>query len=220
MSDLLFSYYCTFITFFILSSSDFLMSWIWKFERYDSAKYFMNHFLANMYIVYLTYNDVIYILQDPINGIKSADNCLYTLSIIEGIHFYHTIIYIQKLTWIDWLHHLATFYLVALAKAYHNGLIYNFGNFFLCGLPGGIDYLLLFLVKMGYIHKLTEKYINTILNAWIRNPGILFYCCILLTHTELLQGHHFIFHCIALCFWNAIFFNNRVLINYGASKIA
>ena len=41
------------------------------------------------------------------------------------------------------------------------------------GLPGGIDYLLLILVKIGKIKSIEEKRINTYLNNYIRAPGIL-----------------------------------------------
>ena len=37
-----------------------------------------------------------------------------------------------------------------------------------CGLPGGIDYGLLALVKFGVIEKLTEKKINRLLNLVVR----------------------------------------------------
>ena len=43
--------------------------------------------------------------------------------------------------------------------------------FFNTGLPGGIDYLLLVLVKNNKIKGLTEKKINSYLNTYIRMPG-------------------------------------------------
>eukprot|EP01104_Vermistella_antarctica_P020410 TRINITY_DN8714_c0_g1_i1.p1 TRINITY_DN8714_c0_g1~~TRINITY_DN8714_c0_g1_i1.p1 ORF type:complete len:113 (+),score=19.56 TRINITY_DN8714_c0_g1_i1:177-515(+) len=42
----------------------------------------------------------------------------------------------------------------------------------MCGLPGGIDYFLLVLVKHGLIDKMTEKDINRFLNLLIRWPGM------------------------------------------------
>ena len=172
-----------------------------------------------MVICYLTFGDVIKTLEDPISAIQSPENCHTVVSIVEGIHIYHILLYFKKLTMVDWIHHGATFYMTILCKMYHNGIIYHFVSFFMCGLPGGIDYMMLFMVKIGLMRPLTEKYINTILNAWIRNPGILFYVAIMLTHKSMLQGHHFTFHCLGLCFWNAIFFNNRVLINYSAENV-
>ena len=46
------------------------------------------------------------------------------------------------------------------------GPVANFTNFFVCGVPGGLDYLMLALVKHGKILPLTEKYYNNILNVW------------------------------------------------------
>tara|TARA_B100000900_G_C20474086_1_gene672630 strand:+ start:87 stop:407 length:321 start_codon:yes stop_codon:yes gene_type:complete len=43
--------------------------------------------------------------------------------------------------------------------------------FFSSGLPGGIDYLLLTLVKNNKINRLTEKNINSYLNVYIRMSG-------------------------------------------------
>merc|ERR1711916_331415 len=40
----------------------------------------------------------------------------------------------------------------------------------MCGLPGGIDYFLLALVKLKLIASLTEKRINVLLNLVIRWP--------------------------------------------------
>jgi len=47
----------------------------------------------------------------------------------------------------------------------------GFSLFFTTGLPGGIDYFLLFLVRNGYLNKYAEKDINVFLNVWIRSPG-------------------------------------------------
>ena len=43
--------------------------------------------------------------------------------------------------------------------------------FFTTGLPGGVDYALLFGVRNGWIGRMTEKKINRALNVWIRSPG-------------------------------------------------
>lgn len=52
------------------------------------------------------------------------------------------------------------------------GPIANLYFFFICGLPGAIDYFLLGLVKIERINRLTEKRINNALNLWLRGPGL------------------------------------------------
>ena len=49
--------------------------------------------------------------------------------------------------------------------------IISFALFFLSGLPGAIDYMLLYLVKTNKINSISEKKIYTFLSAYIRAPG-------------------------------------------------
>ena len=39
------------------------------------------------------------------------------------------------------------------------------------GFPGGLDYFMLGLTKMGVMDRLQEKSVNASVNAWIRGPG-------------------------------------------------
>ena len=52
------------------------------------------------------------------------------------------------------------------------GPIANAYFFFICGLPGCIDYFLLALVRCGAIDRMVEKNVNTVLNVWLRGPGL------------------------------------------------
>eukprot|EP00039_Didymoeca_costata_P013490 m.205851 g.205851 ORF g.205851 m.205851 type:complete len:143 (+) comp15791_c0_seq13:556-984(+) len=58
------------------------------------------------------------------------------------------------------------------------GVANNFGCFFLSGLPGGLDYVLLVLVKEGYITKMDEKRWNSRINTWLRGPSMSVYAFI------------------------------------------
>jgi len=50
-------------------------------------------------------------------------------------------------------------------------IISSLALFFLTGLPGAIDYLLLYLVKSNIIKSITEKKIYTYISFLIRSPG-------------------------------------------------
>jgi len=52
-------------------------------------------------------------------------------------------------------------------------------TFFICGLPGGLDYLMLAGVKHKYISKIIEKRYNKLLNVWVRGPGCIASACII-----------------------------------------
>ena len=53
----------------------------------------------------------------------------------------------------------------------------NYNHFFMCGVPGGVDYLLLFLVKHSWMTPLEEKRIATVINVWFRAPWLVSVAC-------------------------------------------
>ena len=57
---------------------------------------------------------------------------------------------------------------------YHQGLkIQSVTAFFCSGLPGMIDYFLLYLVKLDLLDKKIEKDVYLFLTTYIRSPGCL-----------------------------------------------
>ena len=92
----------------------------------------------------------------------------------------------------------------------------SLSNFVMCGLPGGIDYLLLFLVKYSCIEKITEKYINRWLNLLIRMPiqMLSFYMVIINYYHGNLEWNYFIFLATFLHTVNSIYYCNKVVGNY------
>lgn len=80
----------------------------------------------------------------------------------------------RRLTSADYFHHLLFIPTIGIpGQLFQWGALGNFQAFFISGLPGGIDYFLLGLHKLGLIDALTEKRTNANLNTWIRVPGVL-----------------------------------------------
>ena len=124
----------------------------------------------------LTFSDFLNVLLNPLNAFNGSRISLPLMSTIS-LHVFHIITCFNNLSIIDWMHHVISCLFVGLlGEFYVNGPIINYFLFFLCGLPGGIDYYLLTLNKYGLINRLTEKRINVNLNMWIRLPGVLFGC--------------------------------------------
>ena len=91
---------------------------------------------------------------------------------VMAIHVYHVIGF--KLTKDDIIHHGVSVGVVGtMVFMFRLGKVLNAMNFFVCGLPGGLDYALLAAVKAGLISKMTEKRINLWLQMAIRWPGML-----------------------------------------------
>ena len=88
-----------------------------------------------------------------------------------AIHTYHTVAF-HNLTTDDWVHHIMFAGLIVyLGLTVNGGPGTNVICFVICGLPGGIDYLMLTAVKHGLMEGGTEKRINARVNVWLRAPG-------------------------------------------------
>lgn len=187
----------------------------------EKARWYLIHALVNTVVVILVAPDVVALLQDPLSGLDGK----YTdapLAATVGLHIFHCATQSSRLTSIDWAHHLVSNMLVsALVFPFRWGPLVSWGTLFVCGLPGGVDYYLLFLVKVNAVSKQSEKDCNRFLNVWIRAPGILAfppiaYCCWasgryhapgwLLVVQSLLNG------------FNALYFADRVVANAAVSR--
>lgn len=137
-----------------------------------STRYNLLHALLNTYVVVSVVPDCYFVLANPLEAM-SAPYSDVPLATTIGLHLFHCVSQYKSLTTVDWAHHLVSNMLVSfLCFPYDYGPLMQWGLLFICGLPGGIDYYLLTLVKLGTIAPSTEKRINRLLNTWIRAPGI------------------------------------------------
>jgi len=148
-------------------------------SRSHIARWYFLHAGTNAIVTILALPDIYYTLADPGNAISvkyckslpfPACSDLPTVFIV-GLHLYHMLFF--KLTSDDLFHHLLFVPIICFAHfAYPFGAAANILCFFISGFPGGIDYLLLGLVKNGVIHPIREKRLNCSINTWLRAPGI------------------------------------------------
>lgn len=92
----------------------------------------------------------------------------------------------------------------------------NYCLFFLNGLPGGIDYYMMYLVEGNKLDKISEKHYNAYLNTWIRAPGILYGA--FYSYQQHLCGNLCLLHAIPVVMiltWNAQYYSSLVSWSYG-----
>ena len=125
----------------------------------EKARYFCLHVILNGWVCYKVLDDTLYLLKNPNSALDldySKDGVL-TTSVIAAFHIYH-ILFFTKLSNDDYIHHLISSILVGtIGVLLPFGRLSSLSNFTLCGLPGGIDYILLILLKYNIINKITEK---------------------------------------------------------------
>jgi hypothetical protein len=180
-------------------------------------RWFFLHFLVNMVIVLLSFSDVVSLITNPIN--ISEKSSYWPKNITLTLHLYHILMF-RDLKLIDWIHHIVMCSGIFFIYDNPGGEITNFILFFINGLPGGIDYLLLTLVKMNKLHTLYQKMINNYINNWIRVPGILYgaTCIYINWHLANIPTNlPVMFFIMFILYGNALYFGNRVAINYGES---
>ena len=192
-----------------------------KFNKIE-GRYYFNHVLCNSIVVYNTFSSMLMsyysfdINQTQIESLYNAKIIIYSL------HLYHVLWYFKNLRRDDWLHHILMIGLVLpLTEIVPQNNIISHGIFYTTGLPGLIDYSLLFFNRNNIITRYFEKRVNTFLNLWIRAPGCIMnsnmsIIAMLNNYNELnnyqLYGGIII---AGLVYWNGIYFMAQVLTDYN-----
>jgi hypothetical protein len=190
------------------------------------GRYYFNHMVCNSIVVYNTFNSML--LSYDTSNIITQDqlSSLYTAKIIiYSLHLYHSLWYYRNLRRDDWTHHILMIGIVLpLSDIVPQSHIISHGLFYTTGLPGLIDYTLLFFNRNNLIHRYIEKRVNTFLNLWIRAPGCIMNTCMSimaiitnynqLTNTQIYGG----IIMISLIYWNGIYFMGQVVTDYANHK--
>lgn len=186
------------------------------------GSYYLIHAMCNTYIIYHTIGDVYATYYDFKNFYLYPMN-LRAAMITFALHIYHIIWYFKRLRFDDWIHHILSVGIaLPLSLATHAGTLLGHSLFYLTGLPGAIDYFLLFLNRNGIVNKLVEKKINSILNLWLRCPGCIAHSTLTLVGFNMLDESQLAPYSknvsiitAMIVFWNGIYFMNQVVVNYA-----
>jgi hypothetical protein len=194
-------------------------------KKYE-GKYYLIHGVNNALIVYLTFGDIVSTFSD-FNNILTTNVSTLPSIITYSLHAYHIAVYYKKFTFDDWLHHMLMGAALTAAHQLDSGRrLINYSLFFTTGLPGMIDYFLLFLVKNNKMESIDEKKINNYINLWLRSPGCISHATITflvyIIHKEtLLAGRLYQLGYLftsSMTYWNGIYFMNKVVISYNKHK--
>ena len=153
----------------------------WSYHT--QARYFALHGLWNIIISILIIPDLYVVITDPLHAVSSGSGFNKWPAIMGiSLHIWHCVAY-TGLTSDDYFHHIVfAGGLSVITLLWDWGYSTNFLIFFICGLPGGLDYIMLALVKHNYLAKITEKRINKFLNVWMRGPGCIASACLIWTN--------------------------------------
>lgn len=177
--------------------------------------YYAVHVLHNAMIVALTAGDVWACFYD-IGSVLYRPISWPAIYLCYGLHAYHIYEYWRSFHADDWLHHaLMIGVALPLGSSVRSGALMGLSLFFMTGLPGGINYALLFAERNGWVSRATEKAVNVPVHQWLRGPGCVASAALTwaltMSNIHATQWDRFAAAVIAtLTFWNGIYFTNQV----------
>lgn len=137
----------------------------------QNIRWFFIHSISNVIITVYSVPDLIFCIKNmnQINNFTWTQYSYNSFYFSILTHIYHILFF--DLTRGDKLHHFLMVLIAGSIEFYRKSIISSAALFFLSGLPGAIDYFLLFLVKLDILSKKKEKIIYLYLSAFIRSPG-------------------------------------------------
>jgi hypothetical protein len=160
--------------------------------------------------------DMLHVLTDPLKIVGSE--ITWPCAFVMALHVHHCIFY--SLNKLDIIHHGVMCGIMLIPMMACNAIFIEYCNyclFFVCGLPGCIDYAFMTFVAEGILQSQTEKYINTLLNMWLRAPGLMY--AVFILYIRWLQNDihsYYALPVMAALFWNAQYFSKVVAMSAGA----
>ncbi len=158
---------------------------------------------------------------------EAPDLGTWDAALIGSVHLYHLLAF--DMDYDDWFHHLlfVPFNQAAMVLPERWGYArwgpcIRMQHFFVCGLPGGLDYVGLALRRLGLLDTERQKRLQCRLNLCLRCPGLLMTISILLL--EALRTQQPALLCVlvlidaALIGFNSLYYTARVIRSYARLK--
>tara|TARA_B100000212_G_C27252200_1_gene480725 strand:- start:119 stop:832 length:714 start_codon:yes stop_codon:yes gene_type:complete len=152
----------------------------------ESERWFFIHIINNIFVIYTTYNELVICTHNiyTCDTIDMMDITKRALTMAKVTHLYH-LAFFKKISYETLLHHIVMCIICGpIVYLFNNTSISASLMFFLSGLPGFLDYINLYLVKLGYISPKSQKLMYLFISLCIRCPGILFFSILQLLYNN------------------------------------
>lgn len=178
---------------------------------HHNRRWFFIHAYINGLVTYCNWSDTVLALTQPTKYplLPMSPDSFTATNIAIAAHIYHMVVFYDQLKPDEWFHHLVMMTFNGVSVYVLGIKAQSASAFFLCGLPGLIDYSMLWGVKMNWIPKSWEKWTYLYVTTFIRSPGAVMvtYACLL--QFSQLQTNWMILYCALLTglnFWNGQYY--------------
>ena len=194
-----------------------LMNYLYIRQPYifprSSLQWFQLHCISNMIITIQCWREFTNILfnQDFIL-IETANHDALKLAI--SLHIYHILFW--RVSQIDVVHHISSVFICGPLMLYINTQLVSWLLIIATGIPGGIDYFLLVLVKLNRLPQKDEKQANALLNTYFRGPfGVLgsYFCYRYILEARYISQQAVAVIIMITSYWNANYFTKLAVEN-------
>ncbi len=184
-----------------------------------NARWFFVHAVTNLGICLLGYEDLRYCLTNPSDCAMStwtrSSRLTFQLAVIS--HLYHILMFFSSLKKDEWIHHIVMLFGAGPITVMRPSRVTTVGLFFMTGLPGFFDYVLLWLVKLNKLNPMTEKKLYIWISTWLRSPGCALAC--FLSVPALLVAPRdekiLLLAQALLTIWNGQYYMMKTCVDYG-----
>jgi hypothetical protein len=195
--------------------------------HHTKARWFCTHGAVNLFITLVCVDDVLTTLRSPSESVTGEQYTLWPALLTFTLHLCHMTApwYARHLDVQDVFHHIAFAGCLGYASlrwAWGPGS--NLSFFLICGLPGGVDYLLLCAVKEGWLRPIVEKRVNRWINVWVRAPGLVM--CAAWIYSAWAEGKinqriptPVVFVCVVLTAMNGMYYGSRVVASHAVHEL-
>ena len=204
----------------MLDGLSYLTSKFFVEKVHYNARWFFIHFNINLLVSIYTLPDLLDCLYDQeiCTLENSSPNAYLATELVLISHLYHSLVFYPYLKRDDIVHHLTMCGFNGMVFYYQGLKIQSVTSFFCSGLPGMIDYFLLYLVKIGKLDKSIEKDVYLYLTTYIRSPGCMLNTFLILPYFRRPQpffDYLVSFIATVLVFWNGQYYMNKTCVAYG-----
>jgi len=187
---------------------------------HHNRRWFLIHTVVNGLVTYYNWSDLLECFKTPFfnPSLPMSEDAFYATNIMIWAHVYHMIVFYPYLREDEWFHHLLMFSFNGTSVYVICNKAQSASAFFLSGLPGMIDYFLLWCVKMKFLEKIIEKKIYLYLTTYIRSPGAVAVTVVTLPSILSCQNNFLFWYgslLIGLNFWNGQYYMMKNCIDYG-----
>lgn len=181
------------------------------------GNYYLIHAIHNALVVSTTLDDVQAAFTTKQDKLLELPSDTTAIALVFALHLYHILFYWKKFRFDDWLHHILMIGVaLPVGCMLPAGPLMGMSLFFTTGLPGGLDYLLLFFVRNHWLAPLKEKRVNRWLNVWIRSPGCIAQATLTLaTILTQDQSSWLAYIPAVLNYWNGCYFMEQVVADHA-----